>query len=197
MAFPISKYIIWPFFSIFIKKIEGLKNITDKPCVLVCNHSSYVDAVLVVFMIAWHKNKKVRSIATKKYFTGFFWNMLFRWAGAIRVNGSVDKAVDALKKGDYVVIFPEGGRTFTGEISEVKNSGAGMMALLAKVPLIPVAMNTFNWWGRHHMLPNFKRNINLDIGKAKYFNLKPTKANARKVVRTMMKEVKRLRHDIT
>ena len=197
MVFPIAKYIIWPLLSLFVKKIDGLENISNKPCVIVCNHGSLIDGVLVIFMLAYKKNKRVRTIAIKTTFTGWFWNMLFKWTGAIRVNGSVSKAVAALNKGDDVLIFPEGGRTYTGEIRDPKNTGAGMIALLAKAPVIPMAMNTFYWWSRHHKLPNFKRNIKIMIGKPKVFNLKPTKTNAKRVVRTLMKEVKRLKCMIT
>jgi len=193
MVFPISKYIIWPLLRLFIKKIDGLENIPDRSCVIVCNHGSLIDAVIMIFLIAWHKNKRVRSIAIKTHFTGWFWDMLFKWAGAIRVNGSVQKAVKAAEKGANVLIFPEGGRTYTGEIREPKNTGAGMIALLAKAPVLPIAMNTFYWWSRYQKIPSFRRSIKIEIGKPKVFNLKPTRSNAKKVVRTSMKEVKRLR----
>ena len=194
MVYPISKYIIWPFLRLFIKKLEGVENIPDRPCVIACNHSSYIDAVIIIFLMAWYKNKRVRSIAIREHFTCWFWDAIFKWAGAIRVNGSLEKAVKALKKGDSVLIFPEGARTYTGEMKKVEKTGMGVMTLLTKVPVLPMAMNTFNWWNRHQKIPNFKRNIKIKIGKPKTFkNLKPTKTNARRVVKTVMKEVKKLK----
>jgi len=196
-AFAISKFIIWPVLKLFIKRIDGVKNIPDKPCVIVCNHGSLIDAGLIIFMLAWYKNKRVRSIAIKTAFTGLFWDMLFKWAGAIRVNGSVEKAIKALKKGDFVVVFPEGGRTYTGKIGRAKGTGAGIMALRANVPVLPIAMNTFEFWNRYQKLPNFKKIIKIKIGEAKYYKLKTTKTNARRVVKDAMKEVKKLKCTIS
>jgi len=196
MAFLISKFIVWPFLKLFIKRIEGLENIPDKPSLIVSSHSSLIDGVVLLFLLAWHKNKRARAVVTKTEFTGLFWNMIFKWAGAIRVNGSVSKAVKVLKEGGHVIIFPEGGRTYTGEVSEAKKTGAGMIALLAKVPVVPVAMNTFSWWNRYQKIPCFKRNIRIIIGKPMKFRAKPTKANAKKAVKEMMKKIKRLKNQI-
>ncbi len=192
-AFAISKWFIWPLLRIFIRKIDGIKNIPKGPCVVVCNHASLIDGVILTFLFAWHK-KRLRSILTKKHFNNWFWNLvLVKWGKAIRVNGSVHEAIKALKKGDYIVIFPEGKRTYTGKIGKVKHTGSGMLALLTKKSILPVAMNTFNWWNRHHKFPNFKRNIKIIIGKPKKYNLKSTKANAKKVTDAVMKEVKKLK----
>ncbi len=193
-AFAISKFIIWPVLRLFIKKIDGIKNIPKGPCIVICNHASIIDGVIITFLMAWFKKKRVRSILTKESFKSCFWNLLLvKWAKAIRVNGSVNKAVNALKKGDSILLFPEGTRSFTGKIGRVKHNGSGMLALLSKKPILPVAMNTFFWWNRLNKLPNFKKNIKINIGKPKVFNLKSNKANARKVTQGMINEVKKLK----
>ena len=191
MVYAISKRIIWPILRLFINKIEGLENLPDKPFILVSNHSSYADGVLLIMLVAWYKNKQLRTFAVKEDFTGPIWNWLFNHFGAIRVNGSLKKGVNAIKKDKTpLCIFPEGGRTSTGKVQKVTHTGLGVLALETKAPVVPVAMNTFRWWSRHRKLPTLRRNINIIIGKPKKYRLKNTKANARKIVAKVMKEVK-------
>ncbi len=192
MVYPISKLVIWPILSLFIKKIEGLDNIPNKPFIMVANHSSYIDGVLLMFLVAWHKNKQLCVFATNEKFLGSFWNTLFDHFGAIRVNGSMPKALKALKQGKSMGIFPEGGRTYAHKLNPIKHTGLGVLTLLSKKPVVPVAMNTWHFWNRYQTIPNFKKNIKITIGKPMQFKGKPDKKTVRKVINTAWKEVKSL-----
>lgn len=192
MAYLLSKLIFWPILKLFIKKIEGLENLPNKPYILVSNHSSYIDAPLLIMMVAWHKNQKIHAFATNQPpFTGWFWDLLFNHYGAIRINGSMQKALQKIKK-HPMLIFPEANRTPDGNIQKIEHTGLGVLALKGKVPIIPINMNTFNWWNRWRKLPTFKKDIVIKIGKPLQFKLKQTKQNYRTIVTTTIKEVKKL-----
>jgi len=192
MVYTLSKLILWPVISLFIKDIKGLENLPDKPVILVSNHSSYIDALILIMLVAWHRNRQVCTFATNEKFTGWFWDALFNHYGAIRVNGSLKKGVRALRQGKCMGIFPEGGRTPNGKVQKVTHSGLGVLALKSKKQVVPLAMNTYNWWNTHQLIPNFKQNIKIVIGKPMTFKGKLTKPRANKITKEVMTEVKRL-----
>ena len=192
MAYELSKLIIWPLLKLFIKKIEGIENLPKGPYIMAVNHSSYIDGAITLMIAAWYQNKKAYTFATNEKFKGLFWNTLIEHFGGIRVNGSLEKALKKLKQGNIMIIYPEGQRTYTGDIQKTKHTGLGVLALQSKKPIVPVYMNTFKWWNRYNLLPNFKHNIEIKIGKPLHFNLKPTPQNYKKVTQTTLKEVKKL-----
>ena len=192
MVYAISKLILWPILNLFIKKIEGIENLPDKPFIIAANHESYIDGIILIMAVAWYKNKQLCYFALKEGFTGPIWNAIFDHFGAIRINGSMEKALRAMKKGKCMGIFPEGRRTYTDKVQPVKHTGIGVLALLSKAQVVPVGIDTYDFWSRHQTLPNFKKNIVVTIGKPMQFKGKPTKPAVRKVINTVWKEVKRL-----
>ena len=192
MVYPISKLVLWPILSLFIKRIKGVENLPNKPFILVSNHESYIDGVIFMIAVAWHKNKQLCFFTTNEKFTGPLWSTIFNHFGAIRVNGSLMKGLDALKKGKCLGILPEGGRTYTHSLQKIKHSGLGVLALLSKAPIVPAAIHTYDFWSRYQTIPNFKRNITITIGKPIKFKGKPTKIQIRKTINAIWKEVKKL-----
>lgn len=190
MVYLFSKLIIWPILRLFIKKIEGVENLPNKQFIMVANHGSYIDALLLIILVAWYKNKQLCFFATKDRFMGPIWSIVFDHFGAIRVNGSIEKARKALRQGKCLGLFPEGQRTFTGKIQKATHKGLGIIALLSKAPIVPVGLNTYKFWNRKQLLPNLKTNIKITIGKPMKFKGKTSQA--KKVVKTVMKEVSRL-----
>ncbi len=192
MVYPIAKTILWPLLNLFIKKIEGIENLPDKPFIMVSNHESYIDGIILMMAVAWHKNKQLCYFATNEKFLGPFWNMLFEHFGAIRINGSLKKGLKALKQGKCMGISPEGQRTYDDKIQPVRHTGLGVLVLLSKRPVVPVGINSYNFWNRHQTLPNFKQNIVVTIGKPIQFKAKATPKNVKKTINTIWKEVKSL-----
>ena len=192
MVYPISKLILWPILQLFIKKIDGIENLPRRPFILVANHASYIDGVILMMLVAWHRNRQLCYFATNEYFLGPFWNALFNHFGAIRVNGSLERGLKALKQGKCMSLFPEGTRTYTGKIGKVTHKGLGVLALLSRAPVVPANLSTYYFWNRLSRFPNFKKNIKVAIGKPMSFKGKVTKPTAMKVVNTVMKEVAQL-----
>ncbi|MFL6674845.1 MAG: MFS transporter [Massilia sp.] len=132
-------------------KTVDVERIPDQgPAVLVCNHVSYVDAIV----IGAASPRPIRFVMDHRIFRTPFLGWIFRTAKAIPIASAKDdpwlmeKAfVDiakALHEGDLVCIFPEGKLTSTGEMSEFRG-GIAKIVERSKVPVIPMALRGL--WG--------------------------------------------------
>jgi 1-acyl-sn-glycerol-3-phosphate acyltransferase len=129
----------------------NVQEIPDEgPAVLVCNHVSYVDALV----IGATSPRPIRFVMDHRIFKMPFVGWLFRCCKTIPIapakedpflmeRAFIDIA-QALHEGDLVCIFPEGRLTSTGEMGEFKG---GIMKILerSKVPVIPMALRGL--WG--------------------------------------------------
>jgi 1-acyl-sn-glycerol-3-phosphate acyltransferase len=118
--------------------------------VLVCNHVSFVDALLIGGAV----RRPIRFVMYYKIYNLPVLNFVFRTAGTVPIAGrSEDEKVyeqafqriaQYLADGEVVCIFPEGKLTTSGEIDEFK---AGVERILAAnpVPVIPMALQGL--WG--------------------------------------------------
>jgi len=132
---------------------KGLEVIPeDGPAVLVCNHVSYVDALLIGG--AYHRPVRFvmdRSISEMKGLKTFF-----KWAKTIPIcspKADIDVYETAFKRikeelddGNIVCIFPEGKITKDGNVDTFK---AGIDRILkdSPVPVIPLALDGL--WGSY------------------------------------------------
>jgi 1-acyl-sn-glycerol-3-phosphate acyltransferase len=124
--------------------IEGRENIPrDVACVLVSNHESFVD-ILVLFRLSTHfkwvskiENFRVPLIG---------WNMsLNRYIKLVRGNREsvlqmMRDCEVALASGSSVMIFPEGTRSVDGHMRPFK-PGAFEIAKRARCPIVPIALD--------------------------------------------------------
>ena len=132
-------------------KVRGDAHIPAQgPAILVCNHVSFVDPVLLMAA----SPRPIRFIMDHQIFKTPVLGWFFRLAGAIpiapqRADPGVyaqafENARRVLDAGDLLCIFPEGAITRDGELGEFKG---GVMKLLETnpVPVIPLALQ--NLWG--------------------------------------------------
>lgn len=117
--------------------------------VIACNHVSYLDFIFCG-LGAQPAKRLVRFMAKKEVFDNRISGPLMRGMHHIPVDrnaglASYKQALDALRRGEVVGIFPEAtiSRSFT--VKEIKN-GAARMAAAAGVPLIPMAL-----WGTQRL----------------------------------------------
>ncbi len=118
--------------------------------VLVCNHVSYVDAIV----IGAASPRPIRFVMDHRIFALPLLGWIFRTAKAIPIAPAkedpwlMEKAyVDiakALHEGELVCIFPEGRLTTTGEMNEFRG-GIAKIIDRSKVPVIPMALRGL--WG--------------------------------------------------
>jgi len=132
-------------------KVRGDDNIpTTGAAILVCNHVSFVDPVLLMAA----SPRPIRFIMDHKIFAMPVLGWFFKLAKAIPIapqredpaayEQAFAKAREVLAEGDLLCIFPEGAITRDGELAEFKG---GVMKLLETnpVPVVPLALQ--NLWG--------------------------------------------------
>lgn len=122
---------------------------------LLSNHQSNLDPVLVGLVCQRRLNYIARQTLFK--FAPFRW--LIDSLDAIPIDregtglGGLKETLKRLKRGEIVLIFPEGTRTTDGEVSPLK-PGFVSLAKRAGVPLVPVAVDgAFQAWPRSQKLP--------------------------------------------
>ncbi|MEO9326088.1 lysophospholipid acyltransferase family protein [Nocardioides sp. C4-1] len=113
--------------------------------VLVCNHRSLFDAVALGAALD-RTGRDVMVLAKAELFRARLVGAVLRRAGVIPVHrgteraaDALDAAVESLRGGELVAIFPEGTIPKDGELMPFK-TGAARMALRAGVPVVPVAL---------------------------------------------------------
>ena len=118
--------------------------------VLVCNHVSYVDAIV----IGAASPRPIRFVMDHRIFNTPLLGWIFRTAKAIPIAPAkedpwlMEKAyidiAKALHEGELVCIFPEGKLTSTGEMNEFRG-GIAKIVERSHVPVIPMALRGL--WG--------------------------------------------------
>jgi 1-acyl-sn-glycerol-3-phosphate acyltransferase len=140
-------------------KVKGDENIPlAGAAILVCNHVSFIDAVLLMSA----SPRPICFLMDSRIFRIPLLGTLFRLAKAIPVapraedpeayEQAFERAAQVLKEGDLLAIFPEGGITRDGRVQEFKG---GIMKILERArtlddgglapPVIPMALQ--NLWG--------------------------------------------------
>lgn len=146
------RFLIWLLgHSMYRVQHKHLELIPDEgAALLVCNHVSYVDALLIGGAV----RRPVRFVMYYKIYNLPVLNFIFRTAGTIPIAGrgedeaihdqAFDRIARYLADGELVCIFPEGKLTTDGQIDEFK---AGVMRILERtpVPVIPMALQGL--WG--------------------------------------------------
>ncbi len=130
---------------------EGLEHVPEEgPCIVVCNHVSYVDAIVIAASV----RRPMRFIMDHRIFEVPVLNWLFRTLRAIPVASAREDAAlkasafataaAALRNGEIVAIFPEGRLTDNGEMGPFR---AGIERMLADTPVPVVPMALRGLWG--------------------------------------------------
>lgn len=133
-----------------VKTIDVDRIPDEGPAVLVCNHVSYVDALV----IGAASPRPIRFVMDHRIFKMPLMGWIFRTARAIPIAPAkedpflMEKAyieiAQALHEGDLICIFPEGKLTTTGEMNEFRG-GIAKILERSKVPVIPMALRGL--WG--------------------------------------------------
>ena len=141
------RFLIWLLtHSMYRVEQRNLQVIPDEgAAVLVCNHVSFVDALLIGGTI----RRPVRFVMYYKIYNLPVLNFIFRTAGTVPIAGRSEdlliydaafkKIAEYLRNGELVCIFPEGKLTTDGELNEFK-SGIERILDETPVPVIPLAL---------------------------------------------------------
>ncbi len=146
-------------------RVLGLHNVPTKGAFIIAsNHLSWADIPIVPVRL----RRKVVYMAKEEYFNSrMAW--LVRLLGAFPVKrGEGDRqalraAEEQLKKGNILVMFPEGTRSRTRTMAKA-HSGMGMVALRTGVPVVPVAI-----WSSEKVFKEFRPRVTICYGKPMVF----------------------------
>ncbi|MFA4917623.1 MAG: AMP-binding protein [Thermodesulfovibrionales bacterium] len=168
MGLQLAKIVSKIFFSLIT---EGLQNIPAQgPYIITPNHASYLDAFAVVSGMPSKTFRDLYTLGIQKYFTGRAGKSFAKLANVIPIdqekylNKALQMSSYVLRNGKSLLIFPEGGRSFDGELMEFKK-GVGILALELNIPVIPAYIEgSFEALPRSAKWPKF-RQIKVAFGK--------------------------------
>lgn len=138
----ISKILLW--LGRIKIEVSGLENLPkDENMILCSNHQSSVDIIVPLISLP----VRFRYVIMRMIFNLPIFKYWVSYAGHIMVDMSDSRQaflamrhiLSLLREGENIYIFPEGTRSFTGELQEFKD-GASMLLLDAKKPVVPIAI---------------------------------------------------------
>ncbi len=133
-----------------VRAINAERIPQDGAAILVCNHVSYMDAIVILAT----SPRPLRFVMDHRIFKIPLLSALFKAIRAIPIapasedtevmEAAYETIAHALQRGELVCIFPEGKLTNNGELNEFKG---GIMKILERtpVPVIPMALRGL--WG--------------------------------------------------
>jgi len=154
-------FIAWPLGKIlFGFGTRGLEHVPPRGGVLVAaNHSSYLDPPL----LGNATPRVMYYMARADLFTGKFSGPFIKIWGAFPIRrdmwsaGGLKQALRKLDQGRLVLFFPEGTRTYDGNLRKPM-VGAGLLAYLARAPVVPAYIDgTFEALPRGAARPKLTR----------------------------------------
>lgn len=215
-----NKFLSWfckiflaPIFSfLFLKKIEGKQNIPQSNFILVSNHLSYLDILVDGYICLPRKFCFIGQIDGFKGILRKLVLLAYFFTGTIPLDREdpfsrkrcVEKAIEAVKKGNILILYPEGRRSSDGKLQKFKN-GFARIFLETGVPILPVALK-----GTFELLPpkgklKIKKIIEVKILPPMYFeeeynraqNLQRDSRDYQEIARKIAQEVeKRMRQTL-
>ncbi|MDP7378104.1 MAG: lysophospholipid acyltransferase family protein, partial [Pirellulaceae bacterium] len=161
----VGYYVVWissrVFFAITSQlRIRGASKMPRHGGMLVCsNHQSHFDPVLVGISF----RRRMNYLARKSLFDVPVLNWLIHYLDAIPIErdgmgiGGIKETLRRLKRGESVLIFPEGTRTADGRLQPLK-PGFYAIAKRSKCPILPVAVaGAYQMWPRDRSFPGIGR----------------------------------------
>jgi 1-acyl-sn-glycerol-3-phosphate acyltransferase len=132
---------------------------------ILSNHQSNFDPVLVGLAC----DRRLNFLARRSLFDSPGLRRLIESLDAIPIDrdgsglGGLKETLRRLKRGEMVLIFPEGTRTADGQVAPLK-PGFCALARRANVPLVPLAIDgAYAAWPRSHKLPRLSR-LRIEFG---------------------------------
>lgn len=128
---------------LFRLEVKGKENIKyreiGRRCIIASNHQSYLDPIILGYVFP----RPLRYFSKRDIFSIPLLSFLIRHLGAIPLDRdemtsmTMRQGIKVIEEGNWLVIFPEGTRSRTGEILEPKR-GIGFLHRKTGAPLIPV-----------------------------------------------------------
>lgn len=138
--------IVWPW------RIEGRERLgADRPGdgekghVIICNHTSMLE-IIVIVVDGWTRHRRVRPLFKSEFAKNKVIDWFFSRVGGIPLARNtadlkaVKRAAACLKRGEDILIFPEGTRVKSDDQAVKMHGGAALIASMAKADICPMAV---------------------------------------------------------
>src|SRR5262245_24390544 len=137
-------------------RTEGFKHVPHVgPALLVANHQSFLDPVLIGLAARRH----LCFLARKTLFRNQAFTWLIRSLGAVPINqegfarAGLETILEQLDAGRAILVFPEGERTADGRIQPLR-PGIHLLIKRVAMPIVPIGIaGAYHAWPRHQLLP--------------------------------------------
>jgi 1-acyl-sn-glycerol-3-phosphate acyltransferase len=136
------------------------------PVILACNHASYIDPPLAGVGV----KRQIYFLARESLFhIPVLAGILRSWQVVpVDRDGGTGRGMrailDRLAGGGAIILFPEGTRTFTGDLQPAR-SGIGLVVIKSNAPVVPVRVfGTFAAYGKHLSWPR-PRQLSVKYGQ--------------------------------
>lgn len=160
-------WLVWHVLGIKYR-VLGRENVPSQPSVVLCKHQSAWETIALQFVFppqAFVLKKELLRIPF------FGWGLaqfpiisIDRSAGKDALTQVVEQGRELLRKGFWVVVFPEGTRVAPGATRRFKTGGAHLAAQTG-APVVPVAHNAGEFWRRKAFL-KYPGIVTMSIGPA-------------------------------
>jgi 1-acyl-sn-glycerol-3-phosphate acyltransferase len=127
-------------------EIDGYENIpTGRSCIFMCNHVSNLDPPVVLPLLPGRSSVLLKKELMSIPILGRAMRMgkfvpVSRGHRRDAAQASVEAAVDALRSGLHILVYPEGTRSLDGRLSNFKK-GPFFLAKETQAPIIPIALS--------------------------------------------------------
>lgn len=182
----LARFVLQVLYRPKVSGLEHIEALNNGPALVVANHTSFLDAALLVAYIP-----RRLTFAIDTYWAKSWWlRPLLKVFKALPVNPNQPLAArslaDALNDGELVVIFPEGRITTTGSMMKVYE-GPGLIASKSKAPMLPIVIDgpQYTRFGRlRQTMMNIPRaNVKMSIMPPRMLEVKSKPGEKQKTIR--------------
>lgn len=183
-------------------EVRGLENVpASGPVVLVANHASHFDALVIASALPLHLRDRVHPLAAgdvffetpaRAAFAAHLLNALPVWRKNVGRHGLADLRNRLVEEEAIYILFPEGARSRDGKLLPFK-PGVGMMVAGTPARVVPCHLaGTFEAFPAGSRLPRWSK-IRLRIGEPRDFRDTPNgRAGWEAVMAALEQDVRRL-----
>jgi len=152
--------VVRPFLALFVGlRVRGREHLPARdPFLLIANHSSHLDAVVLLSLLPGARLKRVHAVAAADYFernrvVGALTRTLFHTLPIDRNARSPEadprpRMLEVLDRGDSLLLFPEGTRGTGPDIGRFRTGIAWLAERRPDIPVVPVYLENL-----HRALP--------------------------------------------
>jgi long-chain acyl-CoA synthetase len=139
--------------TLFRARAQGADRLPAEACIIAPNHQSFIDGLFVTAFMRPRSVLRTLFYAKEKHVRMGWLRYLAERCNVIVMKAdqgilpSLQKLAAGLRRGNHVMIFPEGTRSIGGALGDFKESYA-VLARELRVPVVPVVID-----GAHRVLP--------------------------------------------